>query len=145
MDQSSQLVSLTKMDIMSGDDSLTLPIMAVGGSGVVSVVANIAPAETKKLVAAALSGDYAEARKWHHRLLPVMKACFIETNPGPGEAALRMLGRIDSRMRLPMVEPKGRERRKGAPGGVEEIRTCRVKTKRKCSSMWTCPSSGRLP
>ncbi len=106
VDQSSQLVNATRMDIMSGDDSLTLPIMAVGGTGVVSVIANIAPAETKKLAAAALAGDYAKAREWHHKLLPIMKACFVETNPGPVKAALRLMGRIDGRMRLPMVDPK---------------------------------------
>ncbi len=106
VDQSSQIISLTKMDVMSGDDSLALPIMSVGGTGVVSVIANIAPAETHQLCAAALKGDYARARELHHKLLPIMKACFVETNPGPVKAALRMMGRIGGHMRLPMVEPK---------------------------------------
>ncbi|MDR1745071.1 MAG: 4-hydroxy-tetrahydrodipicolinate synthase [Planctomycetota bacterium] len=104
VDQTSQIVNGSKMDVMSGDDSLTLPIMAVGGTGVVSVVANIAPAETKALVAAAAEGEYAKAREWHHRLLPIMKACFVETNPAPVKAALQIMGRMSGRMRLPMVD-----------------------------------------
>ena len=106
IDQTSQLVAMTKMDVMSGDDSLALPVMSVGGTGVVSVIANIAPAETKALAAAALAGDYVKAREWHHKLLPLMKACFVETNPGPVKAALRLMGKCDGTMRLPMVEPK---------------------------------------
>lgn len=105
VDQSSQLINLTSMDVMSGDDSLTLPLMAVGGTGVVSVIANIAPAETKALTKAALDGDYAKAREWHHKLLPIMKACFVETNPGPVKAGLQILGKCSGAMRLPMVSP----------------------------------------
>ncbi len=106
VDQSSLIVGGCggRMEVMSGDDSLTLPIMAVGGTGVVSVIANIAPKETKALVSAALSGDYAKAREWHHRLMPIMKACFVETNPAPVKAALEMMGRLNGRMRLPMAE-----------------------------------------
>ncbi len=110
VDQSSQIINQSPVQVMSGDDSLTLPVMAVGGQGVVSVIANIAPAEMKALTAAALAGDYAKAREWHHKLLPIMKACFVETNPGPVKTALGMLGRIDGRMRLPMVEPKPENR-----------------------------------
>ena len=106
IDQASQLVALTDMDIMSGDDSLALPLMSVGGTGVVSVIANIVPAETKALTVAALANDFAKAREIHHKLLPIMKACFVETNPGPVKAALRIMGRCDGNMRLPMVEPK---------------------------------------
>lgn len=105
VDQSSQIINATSMDVMSGDDSLTLPIMAVGGTGVVSVIANIAPAEVKVLTKAALAGDYVKAREMHHRLLPLMKACFVETNPGPVKAAMQMLGRCSGAMRLPMVSP----------------------------------------
>lgn len=105
IDQAAQLIHITDMDVLSGDDSLALPMMAVGGKGVVSVIANIAPAETKKMIDAALANDFAKAREWHHRLHPIMKACFVETNPGPVKAALRLMGRCDSAMRLPMVEP----------------------------------------
>jgi dihydrodipicolinate synthase len=104
VDQSSQIINKSSMDVLSGDDSLALPIIAVGGKGVVSVIANIAPAQTKALMAAALAGDYAKAREIHHKLLPLMKACFVETNPAPAKAALRMMGRIHGRMRLPMVD-----------------------------------------
>lgn len=106
IDQASQLVALTDMDVMSGDDSLALPLMSVGGTGVVSVIANIVPAETKALAAAALANDFAKAREIHHKLLPLMKSCFVETNPGPVKAALRIMGKCDGSMRLPMVEPK---------------------------------------
>lgn len=108
VDQSSHIVggaleSGAALDVLSGDDSLTVPIMSVGGTGVVSVVANIAPAEMKAMVAAAAAGDFAKARALHHRLMPLMKACFVETNPAPAKAALEMTGRIRSAMRLPMV------------------------------------------
>ena len=106
IDQASQLIALTGMDVMSGDDSLALPVMSVGGTGVVSVIANIVPAETKAMAAAALANDFAKAREIHHRLLPLMKACFVETNPGPVKAALRIMAKCDGSMRLPMVEPK---------------------------------------
>lgn len=105
VDQAGQIISMTKMDVMSGDDSLTVPIMSIGGTGIVSVIANIAPVETKAMAAAALAGDFVKAREWHHRLLPLMKACFIETNPGPVKAAMQMLGRCSAAMRLPMVSP----------------------------------------
>ncbi len=107
VDQSSQIVAQTKgFDVMSGDDSLTLPIMSVGGTGIVSVIANIAPAETSQMAAAALAGDFAKAREMHFRLLPLMKACFVETNPAPAKAALEIMGKINGALRLPMVTPK---------------------------------------
>ncbi len=93
-------------DIMSGDDGLAVPIMSVGGKGVVSVIANVAPAETKKMMDAALAGDFKGAREWYYKLAPLMEACFIETNPSPAKAMLQLMGKIDGRMRLPMVEPK---------------------------------------
>lgn len=106
VDQSSRIVALAGggVDVMSGDDSLAVPIMSIGGTGVVSVVANLAPALVKRMTAAALSGDYAAARELHYRLLPLMRACFVETNPAPTKAALRIMGRMDGRMRLPMVD-----------------------------------------
>ncbi|MDR0362628.1 MAG: 4-hydroxy-tetrahydrodipicolinate synthase [Planctomycetota bacterium] len=105
VDQSSQIIALTDdgFSVMSGDDSLALPIMAVGGSGVVSVIANIVPAETKRMTAAALAGDFMKARELHYHLLPLMKACFVETNPAPAKTALRIMGKLDGGMRLPMV------------------------------------------
>lgn len=107
VDQTCQIVADLgdAFEVVSGDDSLTVPLMAVGARGVVSVVANIVPAEMKKMVDAAL------ARDWHYRLFPLMKACFVETNPAPVKTALEMMGRIDARMRLPMVEPKPESKR----------------------------------
>lgn len=108
LDQASQIVHSAPpaFEVISGDDSLTLPLVAVGGKGVVSVAANVAPAEVKQMTAAALAGDFAKARELHYTLLPLMKACFVETNPAPAKTALEMMGKISSRMRLPMVEPK---------------------------------------
>ncbi|MCD7896744.1 MAG: 4-hydroxy-tetrahydrodipicolinate synthase [Planctomycetaceae bacterium] len=111
VDQSSQIINASPVQVMSGDDALALPIMAVGGTGVVSVIANVAPAETKKFMDAALSGDYAAAREWHHKLLPLMKACFVEVNPAPAKAALEIMGRLSGRMRLPMVDIKPESRK----------------------------------
>ncbi|MCC8180187.1 MAG: 4-hydroxy-tetrahydrodipicolinate synthase [Planctomycetes bacterium] len=104
VDQAGRIIAMTDMDVLSGDDSLAVPIMSLGGKGVVSVIANIAPAETKKMMAAALAGDFVAAREWHFKLMPLMKACFIETNPAPAKAALRIMGRINGKMRLPMVD-----------------------------------------
>ena len=108
VDQTSQIIAAlgNKFEVVSGDDSLTLPLVSVGGKGVVSVVANLAPAEVKKMTIAALAGDFATARDWHYKLMPLMKACFVETNPAPTKAGLEMMGKISSRMRLPMVDPK---------------------------------------
>lgn len=106
LDQAGQIIHTTDMDVMSGDDSLTVPMMSIGGTGVISVIANIAPAQTHEMTAAALAGDYATARRLHHQLLPIMKSMFVETNPGPVKAALGMLGRCDASMRLPMVLPR---------------------------------------
>lgn len=110
MDQASQVIARSTMEVLSGDDSLTLPIMAIGGKGGVSVVANLAPAEMAQMCAAALSGDYLKAREMHYRLLPLMKACFIETNPAPVKTALAMLGKAPGGMRLPMVALKHESR-----------------------------------
>lgn len=106
VDQTSQLLAQSDIEVMSGDDSLAVPMMAVGATGVVSVIANIAPAEVKAMMVAALAGDFAKAREWHYRLFPIMKACFIETNPGPVKFGLSKLGRCSAEMRLPMVTPK---------------------------------------
>ena len=98
-------------DILSGDDSLTLPMMSVGARGVISVASNVAPREVADLVHAAGRGDYATAGKLHARLLPLFKDLFIETNPVPVKAALAMAGRIAETYRLPLV-PMGAANRK---------------------------------
>ncbi len=105
LEQISQLHTLLggRVDILSGDDALTLPVMAVGGTGVISVVANIAPRQTADLVAACAAGDFRRALPLHERLLPLVKAMFLETNPAPLKAALEMLGLCGGELRLPMV------------------------------------------
>jgi len=98
--------------VFSGDDSLTLPIMAIGGAGVVSVLANIVPAETQALCAAAARGDLVEARRLHKHLYPLAKNLFVETNPIPIKYALARIGRIGPEIRLPLTPlgPQGREK-----------------------------------
>jgi 4-hydroxy-tetrahydrodipicolinate synthase len=88
--------------VLSGDDSLTLPLMAVGGRGVISVIANFLPRDVADLTHAALEGDWKRARDLHHRLYPICKAAFIETNPIPVKEAMAMLGMIRAEWRLPM-------------------------------------------
>jgi 4-hydroxy-tetrahydrodipicolinate synthase len=92
-----------KFDILSGDDSLTLPFMSVGACGVVSVASNVAPKEVVRLVRAASEGRCREALKLHDRLYPLFKDLFIESNPGPAKTALAMMGRMAPDVRLPLV------------------------------------------
>jgi 4-hydroxy-tetrahydrodipicolinate synthase len=82
--------------VLSGDDSWTLPLIALGADGVISVAANEVPALMKEMVAAALDGDFRHARDVHYRLLPLMTGNFIESNPGPAKAALKMMGVLES-------------------------------------------------
>jgi 4-hydroxy-tetrahydrodipicolinate synthase len=89
--------------VLSGDDALTLPLMAVGGKGVISVTANVAPAETSEMVSAALKGDWDRAKRIHYRLLPLSNSMFLETNPIPVKAALAMMGRCADELRLPLT------------------------------------------
>lgn len=104
MDQVSQTVALCGPDfsVLSGDDSLTLPIMSLGGSGVISVIANVAPRATCELVAAMAAGDAAKARELHYRLFDLCRTMFIETNPIPVKTAAGILGLCSPAMRLPM-------------------------------------------
>jgi 4-hydroxy-tetrahydrodipicolinate synthase len=93
-----------KFTILSGDDSLTIPFMAVGAVGVVSVASNLVPAEISALVEAAGKGDFAVAGKRHRRLLPLLKDLFIEPNPVPVKTALAWRGMMLSECRLPLCE-----------------------------------------
>ena len=90
--------------ILSGDDTLTLPIMAVGGHGVISAVANIVPEDMVKLVRAMENNDIATARSLHQKLFPLIKAIFIETNPIPVKQALALMDKVKMEYRLPLVE-----------------------------------------
>ncbi|TWT66286.1 4-hydroxy-tetrahydrodipicolinate synthase [Posidoniimonas polymericola] len=104
MDQASQILGTTNLTLLSGDDSMTLPYMAVGGEGVISVVGNIVPRDMIALVNAAASGDMAAARAQHHKLFALCREMLgLATNPIPLKAAMEMLGRDTGEMRLPMT------------------------------------------
>ena len=92
--------------VMSGDDALTLPLMAVGGRGVISVASNEIPAEMVQMVEAAERGEYAAAREVHNRILPLMLGNFVESNPGPVKFAMAAMGLCEEVFRLPMVSPR---------------------------------------
>jgi 4-hydroxy-tetrahydrodipicolinate synthase len=92
-----------RFSVLSGDDWLTLAIVAAGGDGLVSVAANEMPGPMRALVHLMLAGEVEKARGWHYRLLPLMDANFLESNPGPVKAALALTGRIRNVLRLPLV------------------------------------------
>jgi 4-hydroxy-tetrahydrodipicolinate synthase len=103
LDQVSQILSLTDLTVLSGDDSLTLPILSVGGEGVVSVVGNLVPQDMVALVRAFQNGDIELAQKYHHKLFPLCRDLLgIATNPIPVKAAMKELGRDTGELRLPM-------------------------------------------
>jgi 4-hydroxy-tetrahydrodipicolinate synthase len=105
LDQASQIVREAPpgFAVLSGDDSLTLPLMAVGGTGIISVVANIAPAAVAGLTAAGLAGDFASARAMHLALFDLCRAMFVETNPVPVKAAAALLDYCTPEVRLPLA------------------------------------------
>jgi len=103
IDQVSQILHLCDINVMSGDDSLTVPMMAVGAKGVVSVAANVAPRLVSDLCKAANAGDFAKAKELHYKLLPLATVLFVETNPLPVKAALTKMGMIKNLLRLPLV------------------------------------------
>jgi 4-hydroxy-tetrahydrodipicolinate synthase len=96
--------------VLSGDDALTLPVMAVGGRGIISVASNEAPDRMVAMVEAAERGDFAAARRLHDALLPLMQVNFIESSPGPVKAALASMGLIELSYRLPLVPPRPESR-----------------------------------
>jgi len=101
-----------KFEILSGDDSLTLPFMSVGAQGVISVASNVIPREVSQLVNAFARGDARKAAQLHAKYYPVFKDLFLETNPVPVKAALAMLGLINEEYRLPLVKMGGANRDK---------------------------------
>jgi 4-hydroxy-tetrahydrodipicolinate synthase len=107
MTQMCEVVRLVPDDfiVLSGDDALTLPLMAVGGRGIISVASNVAPVEMVRMVEAAERGDFAAARGAHQTLMRLMMVNFVESNPIPVKAAMAMLGLLEERYRLPMVPP----------------------------------------
>ncbi len=103
LDQASQIAALCNLTLLSGDDSLTLPLMSIGGRGVVSVVGNIVPRDMKALVAAFDAGRVQEALDWHRKLFPLCRDMLgAATNPIPIKTAMKLLGRGNGELRLPM-------------------------------------------
>ena len=103
LDQASQVLDLTDLTVLSGDDSLTLPLLSIGGEGVVSVVGNIVPQDMIALVKAFRSGDIEGAQTWHRKLFPLCRDMLgIASNPVPLKAAMAELGRDSGELRLPM-------------------------------------------
>jgi 4-hydroxy-tetrahydrodipicolinate synthase len=114
LDQMSQVIAACGPDfsVLSGDDNITLPLLAIGGSGVVSVIANIVPRETAELVHTALDGDWKRARELHYRLFPLARAAFLETNPIPIKEAMALAGMLEPEFRLPMCRMSDANREK---------------------------------
>lgn len=105
MDQASQLIALTNLTVLSGDDSLTLPLLAIGGRGVVSVVGNIVPQDVKTMLNAFEAGDITKAQEWHQKLFPLCRDLLgLSTNPIPIKAAMQELDRDSGDVRLPMTQ-----------------------------------------
>ena len=117
LDQMAQVIAACGPDftVLSGDDNITIPLMAIGGHGVVSVIANIVPKETAEMVRAALDGDWKRARELHYKLLPLARAAFLETNPIPIKEAMAMAGMLTAEFRLPMC-PMGEANRETLRG-----------------------------
>jgi 4-hydroxy-tetrahydrodipicolinate synthase len=116
--QASRIIELCgdRIDVISGDDFTVLPLLAIGGTGVISVVSNVAPALMARLVDSFVAGDLAAAREAHYRLAPLSDAMFLETNPIPVKTALALMGRIAPEFRLPMcpLSEKNQQRLAGA-------------------------------
>lgn len=115
--QMAEVINLAgdKLTLLSGDDNLTLPVLAIGGKGVVSVVANIVPRDPADLVAAWEKGDLEGARNMFYKLLPLCQSMFYETNPIPVKTALGLMGKISDEMRLPMYPMSS--------GNLEKLKT----------------------
>ena len=108
LDQCSQIINSTNLTVLSGDDSLTLPMMSVGAEGVISVAGNIVPHDVIAMVRSAAEGDFAGAKHWHHKLFPLCRDMLgLSTNPIPVKIAMRMLGRDTGELRLPMTPLSG--------------------------------------
>jgi 4-hydroxy-tetrahydrodipicolinate synthase len=115
LDQASEILGRTDLTVLSGDDTLTLPMLAVGAEGVISVAANLVPRDVIALIDAFRRGDLAEARRQHARLFPLCRALLgVATNPIPVKTALALLGRGTGELRLPLCPPDGR--------GIETLR-----------------------
>ncbi len=117
MDGASELLGRSDIDIISGDDSMTLPLMSIGATGVISVLANIVPRDVKAMTDAALAGDWDTARKWHHKMFQLAKGLLtLEVNPIPIKTAMAMKGMMTEEFRLPLckMQPANREKLEAA-------------------------------
>jgi 4-hydroxy-tetrahydrodipicolinate synthase len=105
MDQVSDIIRLCgdRLAILSGDDSLTVPVTALGGKGVISTISNVLPHQMRELASAAVAGNFAFAREAHYRILPLIRTLFIETNPIPVKQALAFMGKCANELRMPMT------------------------------------------
>ena len=104
LDMASEIMSLCDITVLSGDDSLTLPLMSLGARGVISVASNIVPAEIKAMTAAALAGDFKKAAAVHHRLFPFIRSLFLDGNPVGIKYAMKLAGLDTGELRLPLWE-----------------------------------------
>ena len=120
LDQVDQILELCDLTILSGEDSLTFPMLALGAEGVISVTANVVPDLVRQMVHATLNGDMAQGRELHRRLYPLSKALFIETNPIPVKTALGMMKKIRPEFRLPLC-PMAEENRKKLRGVLKRL------------------------
>jgi len=123
MDQTSDILRLTnhKFTVLSGDDALTVPLMAIGAKGVIATIGNVMPREIHDLAAAGLAGDFERARALHYKMLPLMRALFIETNPICVKQAMAFMGKCCNELRMPLVSmtPPAAEKLKAA---MKELR-----------------------
>ena len=104
LDMASEIMSLCDITVLSGDDSLTLPLMSIGATGIVSVASNLLPRDIKAMTKLALAGNFAEARQIHHRLFPLIKTLFLDGNPAGIKYAMKLAGLDSGELRLPLWE-----------------------------------------
>lgn len=121
LDQTSNLVRADCLTVLSGDDNITLPMLAIGARGVVSVAGNIFPGAMVSMVRSAMEGDFTRARAFHLALMPLFKGLFIESNPLPAKRALTTMGILEEEMRLPLV-PMRRENAEKLDAIVAKVR-----------------------
>ena len=112
LDLVSQILSLCSITVLSGEDSLTMPMMAIGAQGSISVTANVVPDLNRRMIHASLDGDVEEAQELHYQLFSLSKVLFVETNPIPVKTALAMMGKIKEEFRLPLCEISKENREK---------------------------------
>ena len=138
LDQASQIIGATDLTVLSGDDSLTLPLMSIGGRGVVSVVGNIVPKDMIALIRAFDAGNIAEAQRWHRKLFPLCRDMLgLATNPIPIKAAMKMLGRDTGELRMPLT-PLIARRRSEAPHDAGQLRAAVRSRWLVAAGQWPC-------